>query len=69
LPVPAPAMVGPAVPRSGVFPEGAAGAEDVLSHPHLLWVQEHLRHLGQSAQTVSEPALHLAQVRRRPWWR
>ena len=40
-----------------------------LPHPHLLWVQEHLHHLGASAQTVSEPALRLAEVRQRPWWR
>ncbi len=70
--VPAPAMVGPAAPRSGAspdgtFPGGAVGQH--LPHPHLLWVQENLHHLGQSAQTVSEPALHLAEVRRRPWWR
>jgi hypothetical protein len=40
-----------------------------LPHPHLLWVQEHLHHLSSSAQTVSEPALRLAEVRQRPWWR
>jgi hypothetical protein len=38
-------------------------------HPHLLWVQEHLHHLSQSAAMVSEPALHVAEARRRPWWR
>jgi len=38
-------------------------------HPHLLWIQEHLHHLSQSAQTVSSPALRLAEVRSRPWWR
>jgi uncharacterized membrane protein YccC len=83
-PVPAPPMIGPAVPRSnaphnGASPDGAApggtalaegaAAAQHMSHPHLLWVQEHLHHLGQSAQTVSVPALHVAQVRRRPWWR
>jgi uncharacterized membrane protein YccC len=108
-PVPAPAMMGPAVPRpaeppndlvpaSGGAPadgaapadggapaDGAASADGAaqakgttvldsrapaqqLPHPHLLWVQEHLHHLSQSAQTVSEPALRLAEVRRRPWW-
>jgi hypothetical protein len=40
-----------------------------MPHPHLLWVQEHLHHLSQSAQTVSGPALRVAQARRRPWWR
>jgi uncharacterized membrane protein YccC len=37
-------------------------------HPHLLWVQEHLHHLGRSAQAISGPALHVAEARRRPWW-
>jgi hypothetical protein len=40
-----------------------------LSHPHLLWVQEHLHHLSVSAQTVSAPALRIAKIRQRPWWR
>jgi hypothetical protein len=43
--------------------------ETELPHPHLLWVQEHLHHLSKDAQSVSEPAQHLAEVRRRPWWR
>jgi uncharacterized membrane protein YccC len=40
-----------------------------LPHPHLLWVQEHLHHLSASAQSVSAPALRLAEIRQRPWWR
>jgi len=73
-PIPAPVMIGPAVPRSGAAPdgtrsEGTAPANGLGAHPHLLWVQEHLHHLSQSAQTVSEPALRVAEVRRRPWWR
>jgi uncharacterized membrane protein YccC len=70
--VPLPAMIGPAMPRH----EGdAPGTADIvapahqLPHPHLLWVQEHLHHLSVSARTVSEPALHIAEIRRRPWWR
>jgi hypothetical protein len=66
--IPLPALVGPAVPRH----EGDAPAtlpEHQLLHPHLLWVQENLHHLGNSARTVSEPALHVAEVRQRPWWR
>jgi uncharacterized membrane protein YccC len=65
--IPAPAPVGPAVPRPDV-PGGALAAHH-LSHPHLLWVQEHLHHLAQSAQAVSEPALRVAEARQRPWWR
>ena len=52
--------------------EAAAGGiapAHQLPHPHLLWVQEHLHHLSASARTVSEPALHMAEVRQRPWWR
>jgi uncharacterized membrane protein YccC len=40
-----------------------------LPHPHLLWVQDHLHHLSESAQMVSGPALRVAEARRRPWWR
>jgi hypothetical protein len=83
-PVPVPPMTGPAVPRhqpgesaqearqAGV---GGGGTQAVIApahqlpHPHLLWVQEHLHHLSANAQTVSEPALRLAEVRQRPWWR
>jgi hypothetical protein len=81
-PVPLPAMTGPALPRrqpaealAGAAPAGDAGAPEVISpahqlpHPHLLWVQEHLHHLSASAQTVREPALRMAEIRRRPWWR
>jgi uncharacterized membrane protein YccC len=48
---------------------GSIAPAHQLPHPHLLWVQEHLHHLSVSAQTVSEPALRLAEVRQRPWWR
>jgi Fusaric acid resistance protein-like len=106
--IPAPPMVGPAVPRvltAGVAgstaaaggtapangsrasgtaggangagrtaPAGAATAVSAAApaqplHPHLLWVQEHLHHLSQSAQTVSAPAQRVAEARQRPWWR
>jgi uncharacterized membrane protein YccC len=61
--VPAPPVMAAAVPRSGIV------AGDGTVHPHLLWVQEHLHHLSQAAQMVIEPALHVAEARRRPWWR
>jgi hypothetical protein len=66
--------VGGADGRQGVVTEGNGGASvpspaQELPHPHLLWVQEHLHHLSKSAQTVSEPALHMGEVRGRPWWR
>jgi hypothetical protein len=75
--VPAPAIVAAAVPRQPVpagVTEGSGGTSVVsaaqeLPHPHLLWVQEHLHHLSKSAQTVSEPALRMGEIRSRPWWR
>jgi hypothetical protein len=48
---------------------GALSPAEELPHPHLLWVQEHLHHLSKSAQTVSEPALHMGEIRSQPWWR
>jgi uncharacterized membrane protein YccC len=68
-PVPAPAEIGPAVPRPPGSGSGPPAPADQLPHPHLLWVQDHLHHLSASAQTVSEPALRMAQIRQRPWWR
>jgi hypothetical protein len=38
-------------------------------HPHLLWVYEHLEHLSSHAQAITEPATHVAEQRRQPWWR
>ena len=38
-------------------------------HPHLFWVHEHLQHLSSHAQAISEPASHVAEQRRQPWWR
>jgi hypothetical protein len=72
--IPAPAVTGAAMPRHQAAGDGT-GAPKIISpahqlpHPHLLWVQEHLHHLSVSAQTVSEPALHMAEARQRPWWR
>jgi uncharacterized membrane protein YccC len=63
--VPAPVLTGPAVPREARPPQTGAPRP----HPHLLWVQEHLHHLSQSAAMISEPAMHVAEARRRPWWR
>jgi hypothetical protein len=60
-------MVGPALPKNGA-PHAISPAHE-LPHPHLLWVQENLHHLSISARMVSEPALHLAEIRQRPWWR
>jgi uncharacterized membrane protein YccC len=71
VPVPAPPLTGGAMPRRrpGEIPTDEIAPARQLPHPHLLWVQEHLHHLSASAQTVSDPALRLAEVRQRPWWR
>jgi uncharacterized membrane protein YccC len=37
--------------------------------PHLLWVEECLRHLSSHAQAITGPATLLAEQRRLPWWR
>jgi uncharacterized membrane protein YccC len=38
-------------------------------HPHLLWVHEHLQHLSSHIRAIAEPAAHVAEQRRLPWWR
>ena len=38
-------------------------------HPHLLWVEECLQHLGSHAQAITGPAWDMAEQRRLPWWR
>jgi hypothetical protein len=63
--VPPPPVMAPVVPKPGTPDLDAS----VALHPHLLWVQDHLHHLSESAQMVSGPALRVAEVRRRPWWR
>jgi uncharacterized membrane protein YccC len=64
--------------RAGAAQTGATTAVEAAAkpapvpspvHPHLLWVQDHLHHLSQSAQMVSAPAQRMAEARRRPWWR
>jgi hypothetical protein len=55
--------------RDEVSRSGGTGNGAHQPHPHLLWVQEHLHHLSQSAAMVSAPALRVAEARRRPWWR
>jgi len=34
-----------------------------------IWLGEHVDHLTDHLSELVEPAAHLAQVRRRPWWR
>ena len=45
----------------------AAGAAPYS--PHLLYVHEHLHHLRSRLAAISGPALRMAEIRQRPWWR
>jgi hypothetical protein len=64
---------------SGGGPEDAKGGGEngtdlvrivTTAHsPHLLWVHEHLQHLSDHLQAIGEPATHVAEQRREPWWR
>jgi hypothetical protein len=38
-------------------------------HPNLLWVHEHLQHLSSHVRAIADPAAHVAEQRRLPWWR
>jgi uncharacterized membrane protein YccC len=58
-----------AAPAAAMTAADVADPAREMQHPHLIWVQEHLHHLSQSAQMVSAPAQRLAEIRRRPWWR
>ena len=55
--------------------EGTAEGPDLVRvvtaphHPHLLWVHEHLQHLSSHASRITDPAAHVAEQRRLPWWR
>jgi uncharacterized membrane protein YccC len=44
-------------------------ATPIPARPHLVWVREHLHHLSTHAQGLGGPAMRLAELRRRPWWR
>lgn len=51
------------------LPPGALAAEPVARHPRLMWVREHLYHLAEHTEPLTEAAARVAEVRRRPWWR
>jgi uncharacterized membrane protein YccC len=62
-PLTAPALDGPSWEHCLPDTEEAAH-----TGPHALWVRDHLQHLGAHADAITEPALRVAQQRRRPWW-
>jgi len=57
--------------RGPGFPQGVACAENTPPDygPDMLWVGEHLYHLANHAQMITEPAGKVAVARRHPWWR
>jgi uncharacterized membrane protein YccC len=73
LPVSLPALVGldenygSGEANRGRFVRVTAASQRHL--PHLLWVEECLRHLSSHAQPITGPASEMAEQRRLPWWR
>ncbi len=53
------------------YPNGVACAGDTPPHyrPDMLWVGEHLYHLAERGQAITEPAVKVAEARQLPWWR
>jgi len=58
-------------PDSSAYPEGVActGTTPACYRPDMLWVGEHLYHLAEHGQAITEPAAKVAEARQRPWWR
>ena len=56
------ALVAPTLDGDGA-PDSAAPSRDTI------WLREHLDHLTEHLCELVAPAAHLAEVRRRPWWR
>lgn len=50
------------------LPPGALAAQPAARHPRLMWVREHLYHLGEHTEALTEPAARIAEIRHRPWW-
>jgi len=70
-----PSRNGPALPPIALPSSRIAAAaigpcgDETAYRADALWVGHHLDHLEAHAATLTEPAEHLARVRRRPWWR
>jgi hypothetical protein len=58
-------------PEGPDYPNGVACAGNTPPHyrPDMLWVGEHLYHLAERGQAITEPAVKLAEARQTPWWR
>jgi hypothetical protein len=51
---------------TGGVPRGIA---PTYHRPDMLWLGEHLHHLAERGQAITEPTAKLAQLRQLPWWR
>jgi uncharacterized membrane protein YccC len=45
------------------------GNHTLAVSPHLVWLCEHLTHLSEHLGELVAPAVQIAEIRRRPWWR
>jgi hypothetical protein len=53
-------------PELGGGAEGSAGWHQAR---YEIWVHEHLHHLDEHLADLVGPAMRVAEIRRRPWWR
>jgi uncharacterized membrane protein YccC len=60
-----------AAPDGPDYPNGVACAGNTPPRyrPDMLWVGEHLYHLAERGQGITEPAEKVAEARQLPWWR
>jgi uncharacterized membrane protein YccC len=65
------ALVGRPVANQVLTPLVVPDLDEDVTHIHhdLIWIREHLDHLGSNAHVIPEPAGRLAEQRRLPWWR
>jgi hypothetical protein len=45
------------------------GQREIGDSRSAIWVCEHIDHLAEHLPELVPPAAHLAEIRRRPWWR
>jgi uncharacterized membrane protein YccC len=66
-----PAPVAIPAPQDADYPKGVAcaGTTPTYYRPDMLWVGEHLHHLAERGQAITEPAARVAELRQLPWWR
>jgi uncharacterized membrane protein YccC len=66
-----PAPVAIPAPDGADYPKGVAcaGTTPAYYRPDMLWVGEHLHHLAERGQAITEPAAKVAELRQLPWWR